>query len=377
MPFIQPENPLANEAKSWIAKDIKNMDADIYPELQKRGETMASFLEDLKSQREGKQSPYWGMTDLEKHNYQKMLIESGQPVPETALESLLRIANIRVSGSMSDTVGKTFSYSGTDVLFPAVVSQVVGSTLLRDSIVPQFVYREEVVPGLKYDKLQLLDTAYDRQLAEVGPMSDLPETNIATGERHIKLRKYGRYLRMAYEEMMGMGMAALNDFLRRMAMQIQVDMSNLLAYRFINGDGNSNTTPGTTVESTVSGTIAFNDIINFSNGAPSPYKIDKFLGRKALLNDWYSRLYDGSTTSIGNNTFGLFPTPVEWDESTITSDVFIGVDTRRAALMLTGGGVQTNAGELIRQTAKEIAVHTYYEIAIADSQAVVLFDETH
>ena len=102
-----------------------------------------------------------------------------------------------------------------------------------------------------------------------------------------------------------------------------------------------------------------------------------FLGRKAIVNQWLKRLYDGTTTSVGNDKFNAFPQQYEWDESTVTSDLLIGVDSRYAAELLSRGAPETNEEDIIRRTAKGIAVHAFYEIAISDNQAVVLFDRDH
>lgn len=360
----------------WAANELKNFDDNVYAEMRKNGKTVPMYLEELKA-KAGDPSPYFGLSQFQTEMLRKELRKSGQDVPLTAVEELMIEAGIKVAGAFTDKCQKFFVHSDTQVLFPAVVSQIAGASMIKNSLVGDYVFREQVLSSNRYEKIQMQDTAQDRRLNEVAKMADLPETKIKVAERAIQLRKYGRYLRMPVQDIQDASVNALATFIDRIGMQLGVDQTNLLAYRLINGDGNSDTSAGTTVESSSSGSTSFVDLISFSRGAPSPYKIDRFMGRKTLVNEWISRAYDGTAASIGNDIFNTFPIPDEWDESTITSDILIGVDTRYAVEMLSRGGMETNEGDLIRQTAKELAMHVLYEFAINNNQAVVLFDQTH
>jgi len=145
----------------------------------------------------------------------------------------------------------------------------------------------------------------------------------------------------------------------------------------INGDGNSSTTPGTTVTSAASGAgaLSLEDAINWAVGLPTPYTMDKFVMRKANLVKWYNRLYDATTTSVaGRDDLVIFPRCFEWDRSVITANYAYGVDSRYAIEYVTSGGVQTQAENIVRNLTNETAIYALYEFSIADNQAVAIFD---
>ena len=362
---------------SWAENEFKNMDSGIFNDLRDQGKTFDMHLEEVKSNKENSATAYYGKTPVEVFKIKRAYEKAGKVAPETALESVLRDAQIKVHGGWTDKCRKFFEHSDTDVLFPPVLSNMVGSSLLKASLVPDFVYQENVIDGKSYEKLFLEDTAYDRQLREVSKMAELPETVIKTADHVIRPDKYGRYLRMPVEDIMDQSVNALGKFMEKMGMQIGIDQTNLMVYRLINGDGNSNTTAGTTVESDTTTSISFGDTIDFSRGAPSPYQIDKIMGRKTILNQWLKRLYDGTTTSVGNDKFNAFPQQYEWDETTLTADILLGVDSRYAIELISRGAPEMNEEDIIRRTSKGFAVHAFYEFAIGDNQAVVIFDRDH
>ncbi len=372
--FKHRSAPLRNDENFWVSKD--GLDVGLYKEADRKGMSFSMLLEAIKSEKQQQASPYLGMTKSEVIEQKQAMRRAGQIAPLTAFEECLAKAGIQVAGKYTDPVSKFFEYSDTDVLFPEFIADKVYTGMLSASLVPEFVSMETVVSSKTFQKLYLDDSEVERELREVGDLEDLPETKISVGDKSVHLGMYGRYIKTSKLDLNQMRANVVGNFMDKIGLQIGIDQTDLLIYRLINGDGNANTTPGTTKTASASGAgaIDFEDTITWATALPTPYKMDKFVGRKANLVKWYNRLYDGTTTSVGNDFMGIFPKPFEWDRSVVTSNYFWGVDSRYAAEFITIGGVQVNAEDIVRQLAKGIAVYTLYEFAIADKNAVAKFD---
>jgi hypothetical protein len=366
-------SPLRNE-KFWVGAG--GLEAGMIPEAEKQGMTLSMLLEQMKSEKLGERSTYLGLTKGEVLAKKRELRQAGQIAPKTAFEECLERAGIKASGKFADPVSKFFEYSDTSVLFPEFVADRVHAGLLDASLVSELAMAETVIDSRTFEKLYLEDDEDDRELREVSDLTDLPETRIEVGDQSIRLDMYGRYVKVSQLDLKYQRANVFAKFMERVGQQIGIDQTDLLIYRLINGDGNSNTTPATTKTAAATGAaeVSFADTITWATALPTPYKMDKFVTRKTNLVKWLTRLYDGQTTSVGNDFMKIYPQPLEWDRSVVTANYFWGVDSRYAIEYVSTGGVQTNSEDIIRQVAKGYAVYMLYNFAIADQNAVAKFD---
>lgn len=366
---IKRSAPLRDE-NFFIGKD--GLDVGIFKDADKNSKTVSMMLEEAKSIKMGEQTPYLGMNKYEVVQARKAMKREGKSVPLTAFEDCLLKANINPK---TDKVQKFFEYSDIDVLFPEYIQDRAYSSLLQGSIVPEFAMAMTQVPSQSVEKIYLEDDEDDRDLVNIAKLTDLPETRIETGTQNIRLDMYGRYLMSSKIDLETMRISMIDRFLNKVGMQLGIRESDLMIYRLFNGDGNSGTTPGTSGEASASGAgaISFADTLTWSTLLPTPYKMDKFAARKAGRVAWLNRLYDGTTTSIGNDKFNAFPECYEWDRSVITANYFIGVDSRYAIEYFHMGGPRTDTENLVRKVAQGIAIYHHYNFGIADNNAVAYY----
>jgi hypothetical protein len=244
-------------------------------------------------------------------------------------------------------------------------------------LVREFAMAETVIDSENYWKIYLDTVEDDRQLREVGKAAEFPETKIAVSKQSIRLVKYGRYISMAYEDIKFQRLNVFGKFMEQIGMQIDIDRTDDMIYTLINGDGNSNT-PGTTVTSATTGSIGTGDVVSWANSMPSPYKMNKFVGKKALLNEYLTTLADFDNPIATWGFMGIeLPRSFEWDRSVVTADRFFGVDSRYAIEHLTTGAIMTESEKLIRKQTNGTAVSHCDGFSIFDKYAVAIFDETH
>jgi len=365
----------------WLISDEKTKstyidDVGIYKHLaDNEGKTLSMFLEEKRYEKTGEKT-YYGKTKGEVVAIKTQMRSNNETPPMTAFEELLAKANIKVTGPFTDPISKFYQYSDVTTLFPEFIADRVYSGKLKSSVVPLFSMGETVIDANTFEKMYLNDTEDDRDMYEIAKYEDLPETRIKVGDKSIHLGMFGRRVVLSQFDK-GMRANVFGRFMERIGLQFGIRESDLMFYRLINGDGNSDTTPGTTVtaDATGAGALSLEDAISWSLGLPTPYTMDRFVMRKANLVKYYNRLYDATITSVsGSERLVVFPDAVEWDRSAITANYAWGVDSRYAIEHVTSGGIQTQAENIVRNLTNETAIYAMFEFAIADQNAVAVWD---
>lgn len=355
-----------------------NLEAGMYKQAEKEGISFGKWLENHYAKECGEESIYYGKSELEQQLIKMKLTEAGKEAPLTAFEAQLKVRGIKAFGLNTDPISKFYNTGDSEVLFPAFISNQIIAGLLLGSLVQELVAKTEIIEGVNYQKLTLTDSEPDRQLREVGEGVEFPATKISVGDEMVKMKKYGRYLEASYEALSGQKVGVFALFLQRIGVQIGIDETDDAILVAVNGDGNSNAA-GKTVDVASSGTIAVADVINFASGAPSPYKVNKFVAKKALLQEYWATLAGMSNPYDQFGFVGIsLPRSLEWDRaaSLVDADVAVGVDSRFALARLSSGGVMTEAENIIRRQIKGTAISIYSGFMVLDNDAVTLFDVT-
>lgn len=97
------------------------------------------------------------------------------------------------------------------------------------------------VSGEDFRTLYMTYDATQLRLYRVGESAEIPMANLVSSERAIRLRKYGRGLRMSYEQMRRTRIDKIAWWIRWQAIQSEVDKVVAALDVLISGDGNSGT----------------------------------------------------------------------------------------------------------------------------------------
>lgn len=79
------------------------------------------------------------------------------------------------------------------------------------------------------------------RMKRVGEGTEIPATSMVTGERTIRLNKYGRAIRYTYEQMRRQRLDRIAFLIARMALLAEADKVQSALDTIVSGDGNSNT----------------------------------------------------------------------------------------------------------------------------------------
>lgn len=97
------------------------------------------------------------------------------------------------------------------------------------------------IEGEDYRSIYMTYDAEALRLYRIGESTEIPTATLNTSERTIRLRKYGRGLRVSYEQLRRMRIDKLAWWVRWQAMQSEIDKVVAALDVMINGDGNANT----------------------------------------------------------------------------------------------------------------------------------------
>lgn len=107
----------------------------------------------------------------------------------------------------------------------------------------RLIARTTAIEGDAYRTLYITDDlnndAY--RMKRVAEAADIPATTLVTGERTLRLYKFGRALRASYEQLRRQRVDRIAFIIARMAIQSEVDKVVIALNTLINGDGNANT----------------------------------------------------------------------------------------------------------------------------------------
>ncbi len=291
-------------------------------------------------------------------------LETLDPTPTEseldAFERQLAVAGIRVNGPNSDIIDRFFASQESSILFPEYISRSVQLGIDEFKKLKKILASRVKVDDNTYKSIYMDDSLYsegEKSLAVVGEGASLPKIEIVTAEHTVTLQKYGRYLQATYEAIRRKRASIVSLFLKAIGIQIQRDKFVDAIEVLVNGDGNSNAAPTSNVD--VSGTIDYEDMVEFALSF-EPYQMNVMICNKAaaskILN--ITELKDPAIAE-GFQTRGenlrIFGAELIVDE-TVSDNTVIGLDQRYALQEIYETGVITESDRLIRRQIEGTAI---------------------
>ncbi|MEW6233975.1 MAG: phage major capsid protein [Candidatus Omnitrophota bacterium] len=297
---------------------------------------------------------------LDLSGYLEALDPSPSHAELDAYERQLALAGIRVNGPDADIVDRFFASQESAVLFPEFVSRSVRAGIEDFSKLKNILAARIKIDDNTYKSIYMDDSVMseeEKRLALVTEGASLPKIEIVTAEHTVTLSKYGRYLEATYEAIRRKRTSIVAIFLRSIGVQIQRDKFADAVNVLINGDGNGNAASTSHVD--VSGTIDYEDLVEFALSF-APYQFNVMICNKAaaskILN--ITELKDPAIAE-GFQTRGenlrIFGAELIVDESVPDNQV-IGLDRRYALQEVYETGVLTESERLIRRQIEGAAI---------------------
>lgn len=293
-------------------------------------------------------------------------IDPSENYSGTALEGLdayqrqLKRFDIKVSGAGSDVVDKFFKTSDSAVLFPEYVSRAVRQGMEEANVLPRIVASTTVIDSLDYRSIACEPTEDEKELKVVSEGAFIPETYIKSKENLVRLRKRGRSLVASYEAVRFQRLDLFTVTLRQIGAYIARTQLADAIDTIVNGDGNNNPAPDSSVAS--SGNITYSDLVSFWN-LFDPYELNTVIASPAEMVKLLGIAeFRDAAAGLNFHGSGEIITPIGADlikSSAVPSGKLIGLDRGCALEMVTTGPVSTEYDKLIdRQLERAVISST-------------------
>jgi len=145
-------------------------------------------------------------------------------------------------------------------LFPDIVRESVVAGINRKPAFPDLIIRDEPVSGTSYDVPYVSTDSEEEELRGVAEGAVIPESEIAYGDRVIRLNKMGRGIIASYEVVRRMSVDMLRVHLQRMGEQMGLALDARLVQVLISGDS-SGETAATPINSATAGSFDYPDLV--------------------------------------------------------------------------------------------------------------------
>ncbi|MCL2509399.1 MAG: phage major capsid protein [Oscillospiraceae bacterium] len=283
----------------------------------------------------------------------------------TSLEGLdayqrqLKRFGIKVGGSQSSPVEKFFATTDSAALFPEYISRAVSQGIEEAETLPRIIATTTMIEGLDYRSISSAASEDEKELKIVAEGAHIPETTLSMQANLVKLRKRGRMLVASYEAIRFQKLDLFTIMLKQIGAYIARSQFDDAVSVLVNGDGNGNPAPVSSIADTTTHNITYSDLVNFWN-LFSPYELNTIVAEPAVMTKLLN-LPEFKDASAGMNFQGTgkMITPIGADlikSPSVASGTLIGLDKSCALEMVKAGEVITEYDKLIDRQLERAAI---------------------
>lgn len=327
------------------------IDRDTYLEAQARGMTLTELLES---------DPY---------------DPSAPGSPLDAFERQLMLKGVRVSGRRPATV--ELFYRNAPMLLPEFIMREIrhGMSLRKDY--SRLTASVSDVATNRYTPMYINTSATDEKLSmrPVGEGGEVPQIIVTEQKNTVTVPDYGIALKASYKALRHRTTAQFKVLLWYVGFKIQADKIALVTNVIQDGDGNAN--PATVVNTDSSGTVDYDDLVNFYLEF-FPYEMNTIICHRdmirALLN---LSEYKDPTIGFKFQTGGQMVSPlgatiVRCDDC--PTDYVIGLDNRFAVEEVRSQPLIVEFDKIIEQKFEEAVISESVAFAKIIPEASLILD---
>jgi hypothetical protein len=187
---------------------------------------------------------------------------------------------------------------------------------------------------------------------------------------------YGVTLKVSYKTLRHKSMMQFRVLLWYIGFRLQVDKEAMLAGVLINGDGNDN--PATVINTDVSGTLDYNDLVKFW-AEFSPFEMNTLICHKEKIRDILTLAeFKDPLAGFRFQATGKLVSPlgcklIRCDE--IATDLVIGLDSRFAVEEVVSQPLMVEFDKIIEQKFEEAVISESVAFAKIINQASLVLDD--
>lgn len=295
--------------------------------------------------------------------------------PLDAFERQLAVHGIRVGGKNPTTV--ELFYQGAPALLPEFMLREIKNGMKMRSELDGIIASSSVVNSNRYTPFFINVSAVDSELSlrPIGDGAEIPSVTLSEQLHSINVPDYGVALKTSYKALRYRTAAQFKVLLWFLGFRLQSDKIALIVNTIINGDGNSN--PATVINTAVTGTLAYSDLITFWNEF-YPFQMNTILAHKdkiktiLTMSEFKDPLAGFKFQATGELVSPLGSTLVRSDE--VPTDLLLGIDKRFAIEEVIAQPLMIEYDKIIDQKFEEAVISESVAYAKVISGASLVLD---
>ena len=272
-----------------------------------------------------------------------------------AYQRQLKRFDIKVKGAGSDMVEAFFRTANSAVLFPEYIARAVKQGMEESNILPYLSAAVTRFEGMDYRSISA--DPEEQTMEEVEESGTIPATTVTTQDNLVQLKKRGRMLVASYEAIRFQKLDLFSVTLRQIGAHINRMHLEDAIQVLKDGDGNEN--PAEVVNVKESGTLTYDDLVEFW-AKFDPYEMNTLLvSGDVMLTLLKMEEFRNPLTGLNFQGTGKLSTPLGANllrTTALESGTLIGMDKRYALEMVQGSDILVEYDKLIDRQMERAAV---------------------
>jgi hypothetical protein len=297
------------------------------------------------------------------------------------VEAFFKDSGVAVRGPEAATVGKAFSVSNIQAIFPIFYDTMIVAGLLAQPLLDRLVAETVQVNSGVADHVVMNENVWDRSTGRIGEWTRFPEMTIRAASAPVVLQKWGGILKASDEAIRRARLPIFARGLERIGRQLANDLTDFGLDVLLLGDGN----PGTPLSGTgdiqaaaVTGSPVYSDLVALLLLFNVGYAPTDIIATRESWTDLLNMAeFKDPLAGFRFQATGVPPNPLglnlwRWDSlasSGWATSKILMFQADAALVMYQEGGITSESDRIINGQWSEVATSIYTAFAILDRDA--------
>jgi hypothetical protein len=297
------------------------------------------------------------------------------------VEAFFKDHGIAVRGPEAATVGKAFSVSSVQALFPVFYDTMIVAGLLAQPLLDRLTAETVQVNSGSADHVVMNENTWERSTGQIGEWTRFPEMSISATNAPVTLKKWGGILKASDEAIRRARLPIFARGLERIGRQLANDLTDFALDVLLLGDGNTGTPlvgSGDIQPAAVTGSPVYSDLVALLMLFNVGYAPTDLIATRESWTDLLNMAeFKDPLAGFRFQATGVPPTPMglnlwRWDSlasSGWATTKLLMLQADAALVQYQEGGITSESDRIINGQWQEVATSIYTAFAILDRDA--------
>lgn len=282
-----------------------------------------------------------------------------------AFQRQLKRFDIKVNGINCDYINKFFTNTQSATLLPELLIRTIKNVIDNNKILNQMTAGQEKINGLTHNNITMKsEDEKNIKLKEIKQGTELPNTDIATSDKPISLKKIGRLLNITYETLCTQKIETIEIVLRQIGRSFTDAIIADGIDTIINGSDEDN--KAKVIDAEKKGELSYKDLINVLSKFDTCDMNTIIMNPKNLSDFVKIPEFQNPNSRLNFQDSGLLTTPLGANlikTNAMKPDNIIFMDKNISLLQIIAKDITIDTDKIIDKQINSIAIYTIYGFA--------------